>query len=245
MTIPRLGLTSPSVSISRRSNCLRKSTDVLSILFAYRPADKVNIVMAGVRLRSQRAGEYVSGDYFRGLNLAPAAGRLLIADDDRPTGSAVVVLSYAFAQNRFGDAASAAGRQLLINNVPFTAVGVTPPGFFGVDPAAAPEVYLPMHADLLLSLATGLHANPAAEYLDQHYYWIEMMGRLRPGISMERAQAALAPVFEGWVATTAANDAERKNLPEFLLKRWRGRAGITCGANYAQPLRTFCWQWWG
>ncbi len=58
------------------------------------------------------------------------------------------MLSYAFAQRRFGDAASAAGRPVLINNIPFTAIGVTPPGFFGVDPAAAPDFYLPMHADL-------------------------------------------------------------------------------------------------
>jgi macrolide transport system ATP-binding/permease protein len=212
---------------------LRKSSDILSVLFAYRPAGKVNIVIQGQA--GIAAGEYVSGDYFRGLNVVPAAGRLLIAEDDRPAGSAVVVLSYAFAQNRFGDAAGAAGKQLLINNVPFTAVGVAPPGFFGVDPSAAPEVYLPMHADLLLSPATGLHANAAGEYLDQHYYWIEMMGRLRPGVTMARAQTVLATVFEGWAASTAINDTERKNLPEFLLKP--GAGGLDdLRREYARPL---------
>ena len=61
-----------------------------------------------------------------------------------------MVLSYGFAQRRFGDAASAAGQTVLINNTPFTVIGVAPPGFFGVDPAKAPDLYLPFHADLLL-----------------------------------------------------------------------------------------------
>jgi macrolide transport system ATP-binding/permease protein len=199
---------------------LRKRTDVLSVLFAYRPAGKLNLMIQGQA--GIAAGEYVSGDYFRGLRLVPAAGRLILADDDRPAARAVVVLSYAFAQSRFGHAGEAAGRRVLINNVPFTAIGIAPPGFFGVDPAAAPDFYLPMHADLLLKPEEDLHANPAAEYLDEHYYWIEMMGRLQPGVTMAQTQAALAPVFEGWVATTAVNDTERRNLPEFLLKAGAG-----------------------
>jgi macrolide transport system ATP-binding/permease protein len=216
---PKTGKTAPIFPYPA-FELLRKSTDVLTVLFAYRPAGKVNIMIQGQA--GIAAGEYVSGDFFRGLRLVPAAGRLIIADDDRAAGPAVVVLSYAFAHSRFGDAASAAGRQVLINNVPFTVIGVAPPGFFGVDPAAAPDFYLPMRADLLLNPERDSHANPAGEYLDEHYYWIEMMGRLRPGVTMAQAQAALARVFEGWAANTAANDTERKNLPEFLLKLGAG-----------------------
>src|SRR5204863_5733302 len=125
--------------------------------------------------------DYVSGDYFRGLALAPAAGRLIIGDDDRAGAQPVVVLSYGFAQRRFGDAASAAGRPVLIDNTPFMAIGVAPPGFFGVDPAKTPDVYLPLHADLLLDpeRLNPEHApGRANRYLDEHYYWTEMMGRL-------------------------------------------------------------------
>ena len=83
-------------------------------------------------------------------------------------------------------------------------VGVAPPEFFGVDPAAAPDVYLPMHTNELLGAGHQFGFRPE-DYLDQNYYWIEMMGRLRPGVSLAQAQAALAPAFHQWVASTATN----------------------------------------
>jgi len=210
---------------------LRNSTDALSVLFAYRAERKLNVSIQGQA--EVTSGEYVSGDYFRGLGLAPGAGRLIAGDDDRAGAPGVVVLSYGFAQRRFGDAASAAGRPVLINNTPFTAIGVAPPGFFGVDPSKAPDVYLPLHADLLLNPEHD--PGPTNRYLDEHYYWTEMMGRLRPGVTMAQAQAAMAPVFEGWVATTATNELERKNLPEFLLTE--GAAGLdNLRRTYSQPL---------
>ena len=60
----------------------------------------------------------------------------------------MAVVSYGFSQKHFGDAANAAGQSILINNFPFTVAGVAPPGFFGVDPAAAPDFYLPLHTNL-------------------------------------------------------------------------------------------------
>ena len=212
---------------------MRKSSGVLSVVFAYRPARKLNVMILGQA--EVTSGEYVSGDYFRGLALVPAAGRLIVPDDDRAGAPGVVVFSYAFAQRRFGDVASAAGRPVLIDNIPFTAIGVTPPEFFGVDPAKTPDVYLPLHADLLIDPQRGPGPKPYNRYLDDHYYWTEMMGRLRPGVTMAQARAVLAPVFERWVATTAANEKERKNLPEFLLKE--GAGGLdNLRRRYSQPL---------
>jgi predicted permease len=192
---------------------LQNSGDALSVLFAYKPAEKLNVMAQGHA--EVVSGEYVSGDYFRGLELVPATGRLIAGNDDWAGASRVVVLSFGFAQRRFGDVASAVGRTVLINNTPFTAIGVTPPGFFGVDPSMAPDVYLPLHTDLLLDPGRGFGTS---RYHDPHYYWTEMMGRLRPGITLAQAQARLAPLFERWVASTAANEQERRNLPEFLLQ---------------------------
>ena len=212
---------------------LRQSSDALSVLFAYRPARKLNVMTAG---RAEvTSGAYVSGDYFRGLELAPAAGRLLAADDDRTGAPPVVVLGYAFAERRFADAAGAVGKPVLIDNTPFTAVGVAPPEFFGVDPARAPDLYLPLHADLLINPANGPGPNPGNRYRDEHYYWTEMMGRLRPGATMAQAQAVLRPVFAGWVAATAANDRERRNLPELVLQE--GAGGLdNLRRDYSEPL---------
>ena len=206
------------------------SAAVFSSVFAYYPTRKVNVMLKGQA--ELASGEFVSGDYFRGLAVTPAAGRMIIPDDDRVGAPPIVVLSFPFSQRRFGDAESAPGQTILINNSPFTVAGVAPPGFFGVDPAAAPDFYIPLRTSLLLRLRGG--ASDAKDYLDQNYYWLEMMARLRPGVSLVQAQAALGPMFHQWVETTA-NDRERANLPELQIRE--GAAGLdTLRRQYSKPL---------
>jgi hypothetical protein len=154
---PKTGHTSPIFPYPA-FELLRKPNDVCSVLFAYRPARRLNVL---IRNQAEVAdGEYVSGDYFSGLAVAPAAGRLITGDDGRAGAPAVVVLGYAFAERRFGEAVRAAGQAVTIDNIPFTVTGVAPPGFFGVDPSKAPEFYLPLHADLLLHPERGPGSNP-------------------------------------------------------------------------------------
>lgn len=211
---------------------IAKDTPVFSSVFAYHPARELNVNVNGQADLAR--GEYVSGDYFRGLAVAPAAGRPISPDDDRAGAPPVAMVSFTYSQRRFGGAASAAGQSILINNIPFVVAGVTPPGFFGVDPAAAPDVYLPMHSDLVVETANQFGAR-GQNYLDQNYYWIEVMGRLRPGVSILQALARLAPPFHHWVASTAHTDGERANLPE--LKMEPGAAGLdSLRRQYSKPL---------
>ncbi len=163
----------------------RNSSSVFASVFAFCSAGRLNLSIR--RQADIAAAEFVSGDYFRGLGIPPAAGRLLLADDDRAGAPAVAVVSYALSQTRFGGAANAVGSPILINNVPFTVVGVTPPEFFGVSPGEAPDVYIPLHTNLLL-VQNGFQVS-AAMYLDQNFYWIETMARLQPGVSLEQARA--------------------------------------------------------
>ncbi|HZM97284.1 MAG TPA: ABC transporter permease [Vicinamibacterales bacterium] len=205
----------------------QSSAEVLSSIFAYYRARAVTVMVDGEA--EQADGEYVSGDFFRGLAVSPAAGRLILADDDRAGATPVAVLGMGYSQRRFGSVASAIGQPILINNIAFTVVGVTPPGFFGVDPGRNPDVYLPMHANLLFE------PGAANTYLDENYYWVQMMGRLRPGVTLAQAQIALAGPFGEWVATTATNDAERANLP--VLRLEEGASGLdTLRRRYSQPL---------
>ena len=214
---------------------LQNSDTVFSEVFAYCRTQEVRTMNVTIKGQADLAhGELVSGDYFRGLAVRPAAGRLIIPDYDRTGAAAVAVVSHAFSEKHFGGAGSAVGQTILINNLPFTVVGVTPPEFFGVDPAAAPDVYLPMHTNILLGAANqfGFRAN---DYLDQNYYWVEIMARLRPGVSLAQAQAALAPRFQQWVATTATNDRQRANLPALTLKE--GATGLdTLRRQFSKPL---------
>jgi macrolide transport system ATP-binding/permease protein len=210
---------------------LRKSANVFSVLFAYHPSRKLTVMVGGAA--EVASGEYVSGDFFRGLGIAPETGRLIVAGDDR-VGTDVVVLSYGFAERRFGDVARAAGQKIFLNSLPFTVAGVTPPGFYGVDSGSAPEFYLPLHADQALDPRDGGERS-VARYLDRHYYWMEMMGRLRPGVTLKQAQAQAGPIFENWVASTAENDPQRGNLPQFLLSE--GARGVDrLRRKYEQPV---------
>ncbi len=207
---------------------LHEENPVFSTLFGY--FNGLHSTLA-VRGQAMSAGtEYVTGEYFRGLAVSPAAGRLIAPEDDRPGAAPVAVLSFVTSQQRFGGPSSAIGQPVLVDNVPFTVIGVAPPEFFGVDPAAAPDVYLPLHTNLLVD---SVHA--ARMYPDGNFYWLEMMGRLRPGVSMAQAQAALAPRFHEWVAATATTDGERAKLPALILNP--GAAGLgSLRRQYSKPL---------
>ena len=207
---------------------LRDGNPVFSTLFGY--FNGLNRTLAIRGQASSASTEYVTGEYFRGLAVSPAAGRLIGSEDDRPGAAPVAVISFATSQQRFGGPSGAIGQPVLVDNVPFTVIGVAPPEFFGVDPAAAPDLYLPLHTNLLVD-----GARAARMYPDGNFYWIEMMGRLRPGVSMAQAQAALAPRFHQWVAATATTDGERAKLPALMLNP--GAAGLgSLRRQYSKPL---------
>src|SRR5947207_308322 len=206
---------------------LREENPVFSTLFGYFNGLNHNLVIRGQA--TSASTEYVTGEYFRGLGVSPAAGRLIDSEDDRSGAAPAAVISFAASQ-RFGGPSSAIGQPVLVDNVPFTVIGVAPPEFFGVDPAAAPDLYLPLHTNLLVD-----GARAASMYPDANFYWIEMMGRLRPGVSMAQAQAALAPRFHQWVAATATTDGERAKLPALTLNP--GAAGLgSLRRKYSKPL---------
>jgi macrolide transport system ATP-binding/permease protein len=208
---------------------------VFSDVFAYCHTREVRAASVNVRGQADSArGELVSGGYFQGLQVPPAAGRLLLPDDDRVGATPVVVASHAFAEKHFGSATEAAGQSILINNVAFTVAGVAPAEFFGVDPEMVPDFYVPMHANLLLG-AGDPFAFSAADYLDQNYYWVQAMARLRPGVTMAQAEAQLAPQFHQWVQTTAKNDKQRSDLPVLYLQG--GAGGLdTLRRRFSKPL---------
>jgi len=209
----------------------QRGTDMLSNAFGYFVVERLTLTIDGETeaVKSQ----YVSGDYFRGMGVAPAAGRLLLAGDDEPGASAVAVLSHRFSQRRFGDARLAAGKTIRINDKPFLVVGVTPPGFFGAEPGSVPDLYVPLRAEVLLRPAAA--ASLARRNLDANYYWIEIMGRLKPGVTHAQAQAVLGPQFRRFAEDSATTERQRADLPE--LRIMEGAAGLdSLRRRYAKPL---------
>src|SRR3954469_15974946 len=207
---------------------LREENPVFSTLFGYFDGLSHNLAVHGQA--ASASTEYVTGEYFRGLDVSPAAGRLIDSEDDRSGAAPVAVIIFATSQNRFGGPSNAIGQSILVDNIPFTVIGVAPAEFFGVAPAVSPDVYLPLHTNVLTD-----GAEAARMYGDGNFYWIEMMGRLRPGVSMAQAQAALAPRFHQWVASTAKTKGERAKLPELILNP--GAAGLgSLPRQYSKPL---------
>jgi macrolide transport system ATP-binding/permease protein len=228
---PRLGWTA-GIFPYPAFELFQKNDSLFSSIFAYHTAHELNVV---VKDQADIAkGEYVSGDYFSGLAVQPATGRMIVPNDDQAGSPLVAVVSLGFSQRHYGGAANAAGQTILINNVPATVIGVTPPEFFGVDPSTAPDVYLPMRAAVSVEASDPYGAKPKW-YLDQNFYWIEIMARLRPGVSRGQVQAALAPQFRQWVESTVTNERERDILPSLVVQE--GAGGVEAlRRRYSQPL---------
>ena len=133
--------------------------------------------------------EVVTGSYFPTLGVRAWIGRTIGPNDDnRANPAQVAVISYGLWQHRFGGDASAIGRTIRVQRVPFAVIGVAPPEFFGVVVGEAPEVWLP------LSSMNSVY--PGRNWLDEPgMNFLELMGRLRPGVTMERASALLTPVL--------------------------------------------------
>jgi len=136
------------------------------------------------------AAEIVSGSYFPVLGVGPALGRVIEPEDDAaPRAGPVVVLAYDFWQTQFGGAADIVGRKVLIGNDPMTVVGVAAAGFRGVDVGFVPAFWIPtsMYADANPSTEEDLFNGPER--------WLQILARLRPGVSAAQAQAGLLPWF--------------------------------------------------
>jgi len=128
-TDPATGMTAgtsfPYLSFAR----LRGQEGVLEDLFAFAPTGALN-----VKIDDQAdvaSGHVVSGSYYSGLGVRPALGRLIDNDDDTAAASPVAVLSHRYWQRRFAGDAAVVGKQINLNNAPFTVIGVTPPDFAG------------------------------------------------------------------------------------------------------------------
>jgi macrolide transport system ATP-binding/permease protein len=204
-----------------------RNTALLSTAFAYFVVERLSLTIDEETEAAK--GQYVSGDYFRGMGVRPAAGRLILAGDDKAGDETVAVLSHRFSQRRFGDARLAVGRTIRINDKSFSVVGVTPPGFFGAEPGSVPDVYVPMRARMLLEPAW------ASAFLNPNFSWIEIMGRLKPGVGLAQAQAVLAPQFRRFAEASAATDRPHTEIPE--LRILEGGAGLdSLRWRYAKPV---------
>jgi predicted permease len=134
-------------------------------------------------------GEFVSGDYFGTLGVRSELGRLFAETDDAPEAPAVAILNYGFWQSAFGGAASAVGKTIRLNGIPFTIIGVTEPRFDALTLANKYDVWVP------LARRTALTPRWNAKLDQMDSWWLIIIGRLKPGTSLSQAQAGVSLMF--------------------------------------------------
>jgi predicted permease len=167
---------------------LREQQGPMSDIFAF---GNVNLNLTADGQADVANGQAVTGNYYAALGVQPAVGRLLTDEDDKPGAAPVAVLSHRYWQKRFGGDASVVGKQINLNNVPFTVAGVSAKGFDGAGGVGtSQDVTIPVNLEPQIS------ADKQRSYMSgAGVWWLRIMGRLKPGVTAEQAQAQLENTF--------------------------------------------------
>ena len=207
---------------------LTRANTTLAALAAGAPMGSINVILNG---DAQLATGYLaSGSYFTVMGINPAIGRLFSEADDTAGASPVAVISYPYWQKRFAGDASVVNRSVSMSGQMVTIIGVTPKGFFGHqrlgnDP---PDITVPLSFDIVFNPPQMLPNGQLQTWRMKvpTYWWLQMVGRLKPGATLEQASANFTPVFEaaaraGLAAYQSTLTEEERNLSS---NRTRGNA---------------------
>ncbi len=186
------------------------------------------------------AGFFASGAFFDVVGVPAILGRTFTLEDDRRGGGPdgpVAVISYAFWQRRFGGAADAVGRTLPLNGVPFTIVGVTPPSFFGPTVGRSFDVAVP------IGLVDRVQTNDSSWLDARSTWWLEILGRLKPGQDVNAATLALRHVQPQIREATLPEHWRPQDLEQYLRQSPLTLVPAATGfsefrGQYARPLLT-------
>ena len=207
----------------------------MSDLVAGAPFGRVNVVIDG---QAELANAFISsGNYFQMLGVPARMGRTLVPDDDQPTAPPVAVISSRYWHTRFTTDPATIGKVVNVNSVPVTIVGILPPEFTGIQQPTAepPDISVPLSLQAQLSPAAG---NEPPRSQQPTYWWLQVVGRLKPGATVEQVQGNLEGVFQStaragldsYMATLSeterntTSNRNRREVPRLLVDS--GRRGV-------------------
>jgi len=185
---------------------VRQRQDIFSSVFSW-STTQFDLANGGVVQNVN--GLFASGDYFATLGVRPAAGRLISSTDDVRGCPGVAVLSYGFWQDHFGGAKSAVGGTLSLGNHAFQIVGVTNPGFYGVDVGNKFDLAIPV-------CAAAIFDGKQSRLDRRSWWWLHVVGRSKPGISPEQRKARLSVISPQVFAAALPKDWDQKGKEGFL-----------------------------
>ena len=209
---------------------IRTQQQGFSGIFVWAP-EQINLAHGGeIRLANVL---WVSGEFFDVLGVKPEVGRLLTAADDRRGCPAIAAVSDAFWRREYGASASVLQKSLMLDGHPFEIVGVTPPQFSGVEVGRTFDVSIPVCADLILR-------GEGAKLDGRTDWWLALMGRLKPGWTLDRATAQLEAISPALFEATLPQKFQADDAKYYLaykLKAFPAENGFSdLRSDYSNPL---------
>ncbi|MBV8207566.1 MAG: ABC transporter permease [Acidobacteria bacterium] len=213
---------------------VRDHNAVFSSLLATSRVDNLQIEIE--RGTEKVTGRLVTGNYFETLGVKPLIGRAFTAaEDTAPGGDPFIVISYGYWQRRFSGDPSVIGRTVRLRSFPFTIIGVAPPGFFGEAVGIRPDLWAPMMMEPQLSPGRDFLQTPNISSL-------LMIGRLKPGVTLEQARSNVNTVVKTALQETLASLMEADDRDAMKSAQLRvevspgGRGLSRLRAQFSAPL---------
>lgn len=204
---------------------LRNSSQSFSGIFTWR-SDRFYVNWDGEP--ESTLGLAVSGDFHSTLGVEPVFGRLIMIEDDAPNAAnGVAVISHDCWETRFQKSPSVLGKNILIEQVPFVIVGVTPKDFYGVAAGRSPDITIPIN--LLPQMRPDIRERMRAPA----YAWLHIMGRLKAEVTIQQAEAEVKRIWPNILAELVANGVPPNQRQNYLSRS----IGLAPGGSGYSPLR--------
>ncbi|MGH9572221.1 MAG: ABC transporter permease, partial [Candidatus Acidiferrales bacterium] len=212
---------------------MRDRNQVLSSLFAFKGMGRLSVEVNGNAEIVH--GEMVTPNFFSALGVRPEQGRDFTAADDTAGSQAVAIISYGYWQRRFGGDETVIGKEIVVNGVPATVTGVAPRTFFGLQAGTAVDLY--MDVAMQPRVAPRMSDPGKSAFTAPNLWWIEVMGRLKPGVTTEQALANLDVIYRPAVPAGVLKEAQGKALAPPALEVLDAEHGLAGLRNqFSKPL---------
>lgn len=183
---------------------------------------------------ARAGGHLVTGNYFSVLGVRAMRGRVLTPDDDKPSAEPAAVVSHRYWEQELNSDPATVGKSFIINGTSFSIVGITPPEFFGERVRRPPDFWLPLSFHPQIELRRSFLE-------DDQAYWLMVMGRLKPGVSMDQAQAGVNLALRQFLTEQAGSELteeRQKGIQNTFVTLVEGKGGISgLRRHYSKPLR--------
>src|ERR1700719_4601295 len=212
---------------------IRDHQRVFSGMFAWATEGGFNLARGGEARYA--SGMWVSGDFFKTLEVPALRGRTLTADDDRRgCGSPPAVISYAFWQREYAGGPDILGRMISLEGHPFEIVGITPPSFTGIDVGRQFDVVVPLCSEVLIHGELSL--------IDlRNGYWLAAVGRLKSGVTIKQANAEMAALSTGILEATTPPQYDAEAQKHYLRYKFGAFPAATGFSNLRRLYETPLW----